>query len=499
MSDPTLSSPSLESSSPALDSVHETQSAYGGPAAAPKAQSQGTHEASRSARQGQANDVAAANAGLTQASSGIGMNPQVNASKAAAGDVRSASGMDLPPPQPLGSFDPELSALIRCTTGADLSGVTVSFLPELEQQGKLGVAQAGKTIGLSPKIKGNPRKTIRHETGHILQHPSSGVPKVKPQPGKPVPDVEQEAIQIAESFDSGKPLQIFNTVGDEPHFEDPLVSPPPGKLLPVTLPLEDRNPMAASALVRLKDYLRRNPHGAGVYAQREKNYKEKMEKVILELATQFESHKNFETMPDNLQAIIKMLNELSSISTIEVTCEEISKKFCMEDSEGESSSCDDFSAESECNFPPSRTILLQRLRRSGYQDFGWNQVGATEEDENWGFYGRKESTVDTLETSNNETNKCNMAVAEALLDPVRGAGIAAVNDKTKEKSRENSITLGLPSKSGSKACPALSANDYARKGSSDDPENKDAAGLAANPRTCLINYIEPALFTSLAA
>ncbi len=215
MSDPTLSSPSLESSSPALDSVHETQPVYGGPA-----QSQGTHEASRSARQGQANDVAAANAGLTQASSGIGMNPQVNASKTAAGDVRSASGMDLPPPQPLGSFDPELLALIQRLAGADLSGITVSYQPELEQQGKLGVAQAGKTIGLSPKIKGNHRKTLTHEAVHILQHPSSGVPKAKPAPGQVIPDVEQEAISGAQALLAGEPLSIMQTVGDENRYDD---------------------------------------------------------------------------------------------------------------------------------------------------------------------------------------------------------------------------------------------------------------------------------------
>ena len=170
---------------------------------------------------GQHADVAAVSAGGQGMNGGVGFtgDASTDAQRGASNDVRAASGMDLPPPQPLGVFDPDLSTLTRRSTGADISGVTVSYQPELEQQGKLGVAQAGKTIGLSSKIKGNYQKTLAHEAVHILQHPNSGVAKAKPSPGQAIPDVEQEAIEGAQTLLAGKTLKIFNSIGDDQHYE----------------------------------------------------------------------------------------------------------------------------------------------------------------------------------------------------------------------------------------------------------------------------------------
>lgn len=173
---------------------------------------------------GQFSDVAAASVGGQPVGGGAGERFTGDASKDAqlgqSSDVKTAENANLPPPQPSGVFDPELVALAKRASGVDLSEVTVAFDPSLEKQGKLGVAQAGKSIGLSPKIKGKARKTLAHEFGHVLQHPSSGMVKATPKPGQPIPDVEQEAEQVGQDILAGQTVKIFNSIDDGQYFNE---------------------------------------------------------------------------------------------------------------------------------------------------------------------------------------------------------------------------------------------------------------------------------------
>jgi hypothetical protein len=122
-------------------------------------------------------------------------------------------------PQPLTDFDPGLAALACQSLGFDLSHVMVSFMPELESQGKLGMAQRGNFIGLSPKILSTYRDTLAHEIVHIAQHYQFHSKK-ETKNSNPAIGVEDEAIYGSKLILKGEKLQIINTINDEIMYRD---------------------------------------------------------------------------------------------------------------------------------------------------------------------------------------------------------------------------------------------------------------------------------------